>query len=1462
MKFTRQDIIEIAKKLRIWGKADSDFPKESSPVDSDDVAIVRQTNDGTYVNRRVNLKEAVKAFAPGGGGGGIEDATVTRVVTGPTSDANVELVDNVLRFQFVLEKGEKGDKGDTGAPGTDGKPGTPPNYTIFAFYKGNTQPATPKSTSVPPFMDNGNQWVVAPDATGIWWMSAGVVVGVTNTVSQWSVPIKATGEDGVASDYYNFKYAVSDVYDRAPELNRNNPDPGSAWTDTVPNPISGQYLWMIIGQFKDGTLEGQWSNPIRLTGEQGIQGIPGEDGKSIEYIFTRTQEYEAPNTPVGENIDDFVPSGWTGDPVGPDGNLPYEWTSKRVKSGNVWNVYSSPSLWSKYSFDGTPGEDGKDGSGVEYIYTRTESEDRSKLPAVPPASTPYDDPPEPWTDDPVGVDYTYRFEWVSKRTSENGVWGSFSSPSLWARYSYDGSDGEPGATAQMRYIKTANASTVPQFEPMNAEPGSGWSAIKPDTTGDEVLWAISGSIRSNNTMVEPGWQGPFLLSGTPGKTPTLPDYNFTVYTEGTLIPDPPTELDPSMFTKETDWKIIPTSSSGTWWQCVGIVSGATGRIREWGEVVPLNGKDGTAQDGKMSELRWTKNNSYLTPPAIDKTKRNPSTGSVVWSTQQPERGDGEYIWMTSGIVNPDNTSMAQAWSDPTCVTIPGPKGDVGPVGATGTQGPQGVSGIPGVSIEVRWSLGTYDAPVASTPSGTERNPSGWSLTLPNITSTYKYVWFIQARIRDYNPNDSESEGVVDGGWQGPSRSTGLEGANGVNGINGDWTSYVFKLSATEPDRPTTQDPVPPSSTGWLDGPDSEPTGGMLWWMSKATIMGTTGKVSSEGWTKAVPITGKPGTNGEDGSGYIYMFALSASNKQRPAFDASNPNSPGDNWALSVTPTEETPFVWMTYAIKEGNTLVTEWQPPFCVTGEAGQPGQKGQVVYPMGIYEKTVRYAVTENTAPYVLDMEDGNYYVLNTSYWLGTSQSSDRDTPAKDVALGNRNWVKFEAFEAIFTKILVTPNALVGSAVFNGDYMYSQQGIDPTNNSTSTHYECFNPSDPGAALPDCQYRFLPNVMINYKTGAGHLAAGKIKFEADGSIIANDMVIQNIITASQAKLGAVVFKGDWMISQAGTNTLGSPSTDWESFDPENPKGGTFIPNIAFNFLTGAGFMAGGKITFNENGSVELNSLVLKGGVAREYTEVDDTYIVKDLYSSISNPPTLISEYTFYPDPIKNNLSVGKVYEGAIINNADVILTVVEINGKISYNGSSLSEPITVRDISIPPGGSLQYLFRVDSIVNIPSGGKRADGQVYVTNVSDFSIRYNTARNDYVALPQPNLFGKSLPVLAVIKVTFSPALSGGVKIAESISTVTFSPDDAVITNDKITDTIYIGDYPNSFLKNIIAVGSLESHILGYPLSLGLSCTGGSTNNPALHLEITSSAGNSANFTQNGAVANIIIYGLPS
>lgn len=1466
MKFTRQDIIEIAKKLRIWGKADSDFPKESSPVETDDVAIIRQTDSGSYVNRRVNLKEAVKAFAPGGGGGGIDDAEVTEVVTGDTSDASVELVDNVLKFQFMLEKGEKGDKGDPGEPGkdgSDGRPGTPPNYTAFAFYRGNTQPSTPRSTSLPPFMDNGNSWVEIPDNTGIWWMSVGEVVGSTNTVSKWSTPIKATGEDGVASDYYNFKYGVSTSVSEPPAVDETNSDPGPDWSDEVPSLISGQFMWMIIGKFKDGTLEGEWSTPIRLTGEQGMQGIPGEDGKSIEYIFTVTKEYTAPDTPVGENTDDFEPEGWTDDPTGPSAESPYEWTSKRVKAGNVWGVYSAPSLWSKYSFDGAPGEDGKDGPGVEYIYTRTESEDREELPAVPPKETPYDDPPEPWTDDPVGVDYTHRYEWVSKRTSDSeGVWGEFSTPSIWARYSYDGSDGEPGATAQLRYTKTSSASTVPPFEPMNVNPGSAWSTTKPDTTGDEAAWSISGSIRSNNTMVEPGWQGPFLMTGTPGATPSLPDYNFTVYTEGTLMPDPPTNIHPEYYTRETDWKIVPTSSSGTWWQCVGIVTGKTKLIREWGEVVPLNGKDGTAQDGKMSEIRWAKNDSWTVAPDIDKTKRNPSTGSVTWSTQQPIVNEDEYLWMTSGIVNPDNTSMAQNWSDPTCVTIPGPKGDVGPAGQEGAIGPQGVSGIPGVSIEVRWSLGTYDSPVASAPSGGERNPSGWSLTLPDITSTYKYVWFIQARIKDYDPDDPDSEGVVEGTWQGPTRSTGLEGADGVNGVNGDWTSYVFKLSVEEPDRPTSTEPVPPSSTGWLDGPDdTEPSEGQLWWMSKALIKGNTGKVSSEGWTRPIAVTGKPGTDGADGSGYTYRFAIWDSNTERPPIDVTNKENPGSDWLTSASPTSEKPYVWMTYAIIQGGQVVSDWYNPFCVTGEAGgqgPKGEKGQVIYPMGIYQKDITYVTDDDKAPYVYDTADGNYYVLNTSSWLGTNQPDATSTPSGDVEAGNRNWIKFEAFEAVLTKMLVTPNALIGSAVFNGDYMFSQQGIDPDTDSTSTHYECFNHEEPGASLPGCSYKFLPNVMINYKTGAGHLAAGKIKFDADGTITANDLTLQNMLTTTGAKLGSVVFNGDWMISQYGKDSSGTASTDYENFEPDNPTGGAFVPNIAFNFSTGAGFLAGGKIKFNQDGSTTLDKVVLSGGVNRQFKRISG-FKIDSLYAEIRDVPGLKDSYYFDFSDAELPIVAGW-YEGIIYNGGSSSLWAPDSFDLTTVAG----EELNVRSIAIRPGGQLRYKYNPSYK---PSGAGAAYAKWIIDNPEDFDIGYTTAlagnldlvsRIPYIGTPDPPLvkFAYEHPAGAqgsdqgTIKWQAGPA-------------VVYTTTSGVTTADSVSISFSLGEIPPS-LKGVIvsAVGcNVSKSVNGAGVVVGLGTSIVYPGSAGLSLiSLTLHAVNGTSFTQDKTAIQVIVYGV--
>ena len=162
-------------------------------------------------------------------------------------------------------------------------------------------------------------------------------------------------------------------------------------------------------------------------------------------------------------------------------------------------------------------------------------------------------------------------------------------------------------------------------------------------------------------------------------------------------------------------------------------------------------------------------------------------------------------------------------------------------------------------------------------------------------------------------------------------------------------------------------------------------------------------------------------------------------------------------------------------------------------GPAGTPGvggPKGQIVYPAGAYDVNKSYVCDEYKAPYVLDKEDNNYYVLNTQMtWTGTEQGNRR--PSNDIT---DSWVLMPTFEAFYAKVGIIANGLIGSAVFNGDYVFSQQGINPSSSNAFTNtYENFDSSH----IYDGT--FTPNIMFNFKTGAGHLAAGKVKFNNDGS---------------------------------------------------------------------------------------------------------------------------------------------------------------------------------------------------------------------------------------------------------------------------------------------------------------------------------------------------------------------------
>lgn len=652
--------------------------------------------------------------------------------------------------------------------------GTVPNWKTFVFKQSATQPDPPTGEDIIP-----TGWSDVPIAVGIWWMSVGEVRGATGKVTSWSTPIKCTGEDGVAGKYYNFKYAVNTSPSDAPAINRNADDPGSEWSDIVPTMDKGQYLWMTIGMFNDGKLEGQWSAPIRINAEDGQSGV-----------------------------------------------------------------------------------------GVRMMYQKT-------------------------------IDYV----------------------------------------------------NAPPFDEDNINPGSAWSTTIPSGSG--AVWGIFAQINIDGTLAS-NWAGPVLMSGKPGADGTdgtdgtVPNWKTYIYAKSTTIPAKPTsqELIPA------GWKDNPDSNDGQWWQCIGTVDGPTNKVVSWSDVIPVNGRDGDAQDGKHTEFRFASSPSATEHPTIARSDRNPG---AAWTVEFPTlTTESPYMWMTKATILPSN-AIEGYWEDPVCITgEAGKKGDTGPAGKDGVNGSNGIDGVPGISIEARYSLGSDTAPSATFDStvAKQRNPDGWSLTVPVPTQEKLYIWCIQTRIA-YNSNSDEL-------------------------------------------------------------------------------------------------------------GHLEL----------------------------------------------------DWSTPFKLTGTNGLPGSDGhnQIIYPQGIYDSTKSYTSDEYKAPYVYDPADGNFYVLNyEGPWKGTDQVYS--TPSASVANNQRLWIKFEGYEAIYTKIGIIANGLIGSAVFNDNYMFSQQGVN-ANGIATTSYEDFNPNDPYAE----SNTFKPNICIDFangnvwfggskhhlnKDGSGYLSGENIILQANGDVLSN-----------------------------------------------------------------------------------------------------------------------------------------------------------------------------------------------------------------------------------------------------------------------------------------------------------------------------------------------------------------------
>lgn len=299
------------------------------------------------------------------------------------------------------------------------------------------------------------------------------------------------GNDGKDGGYYKqyFKNNTSETVAPERPTNGSAPSAASGWTENAVNRKSGEYTWMTQVFISGDGLYGDYMPPICITGSKGDQGPQGPAGSSGTGADTNDKDFCYHRTTKGQDIKDVQkPDGdnyydWTDNPQGvgydKETGVFYdnEWMCVRVKTNGVWGKWIGPVLWSHY------GENGTDGDGVEYIFTKTSAgapienpsswytNEQSKANGKDDNGTcSWEDNPgkayynnkyynkdeyiklnSGWFDDPSNIEDQHPGDkiWVSVRKKRNDTdptssekedayWHQYSSPKIWSYYAKDG----------------------------------------------------------------------------------------------------------------------------------------------------------------------------------------------------------------------------------------------------------------------------------------------------------------------------------------------------------------------------------------------------------------------------------------------------------------------------------------------------------------------------------------------------------------------------------------------------------------------------------------------------------------------------------------------------------------------------------------------------------------------------------------------------------------------------------------------------------------------------------------------------------------------------------------------------------------------------------------------------------------------------------------------------------------
>lgn len=176
-------------------------------------------------------------------------------------------------------------------------------------------------------------------------------------------------------------------------------------------------------------------------------------------------------------------------------------------------------------------------------------------------------------------------------------------------------------------------------------------------------------------------------------------------------------------------------------------------------------------------------------------------------------------------------------------------------------------------------------------------------------------------------------------------------------------------------------------------------------------------------------------------------------------------------------------------------------------GISGDNGRDGLMVYPAGYYDPNRTYSATSETAPVVMYNE--NFYVLRRgATYKGATEADNRNTPALELAntsADSSRWILFDKFNAIFADIIMADFAKLGSAVIYGDWMISQQGT--RNGTASTEYQHFKDGsfEPNVAINfnTGELRLKNGVLANFAKLGSAVFYGDWMISQQGALTQN-----------------------------------------------------------------------------------------------------------------------------------------------------------------------------------------------------------------------------------------------------------------------------------------------------------------------------------------------------------------------